>query len=255
MDRRLLFPAVAVTAWAQQTNPAAAKAENALRARAQEFFQLQVDKKYRQGEAMVAEESKDAYYNGSKYNIKNFTVQKVELLDNNTRAKVIILAKVTMVMPEAGAFDFDAPTTSVWKIEKGQWVLYIDPAPESQTPFGTLKPSQNNGSAAPPNVFPKAPPVSALRELVTIDRTSLALTAGAPPETVAISNNLPGGVDLEAQSDPISGLSWELEKKHLDGGEKTSIRFQAKGDGKRKGVVHLLVSPTGAKLDILVTIN
>ena len=47
MDIRLLFPAVAATAWAQQTSPAAAKAEQALRERVQRFYQLQQDKKYR----------------------------------------------------------------------------------------------------------------------------------------------------------------------------------------------------------------
>ena len=48
---------MAITAWAQQTNPAASKAEKALRARAQQFFQLEVDKKYRQAEAFVAVET------------------------------------------------------------------------------------------------------------------------------------------------------------------------------------------------------
>jgi len=80
------FPAVAITAWAQQTNPAAAKAEKALRARVEQFFQLQVDKKFRQVEPMVAADSKDLYYNASKPDLKAFEVQKVELLDHNTRA-------------------------------------------------------------------------------------------------------------------------------------------------------------------------
>ena len=81
MDRKLLLPVVAVTAWAQQANPAAVEAEKAVRARAQEFFDLQVGKKYRQGEAMVAEDSKDDYYNGDKYSFKSFTIQRVELSD------------------------------------------------------------------------------------------------------------------------------------------------------------------------------
>jgi hypothetical protein len=254
MDRRLLFPAVAITAWAQQTHPGSAKAEKALRARAQEFFQLEADKKYRQAEAFVAEESRDDYYNGNKYNIKNFSIQKVELLSNKS-AKVTIMAKVTLMMPQAGPMDFDAPATSNWKIEKGRWVLYIDPATKFQTPFGTLKPGQASGNPGPLNMAGKAPPVAALQESVTIDRKSLALRPGAPPETVTISNGLPGGVDLEVQSAPVSGLSWELEKKHLEAGEKTNLRFQAKGEGERQGVVHLLVSPTAAQLDITVSIK
>ena len=57
IDRRFLFPVAAATAWAQQPSPATAEAEAALRARAEQFFQLQVDKKYRPAEAMVAEDT------------------------------------------------------------------------------------------------------------------------------------------------------------------------------------------------------
>ena len=256
MDRRLLLAIFAVvTAWAQQTNPAAAKAEKALRARAQEFFQLQVDKKYRQAEPMVAEDSKDDYYTGGKYTIKGFTIQKVELLDNkNTRAKVTIRAKVTLMMPQAAATDFDAPVVSNWKVEKGKWAYYIDHS-ALPTPFGTIKPGGGDGKPTPFETQLKAPPVAALLEAVKIDRSSVVLKAGAPPETVTISNTLPGGVDLEVRSDPLAGLSSELEKKHLDAGEKTSLRLQATGEGNQKGAVHLLVSPTSAQLDIQVTIN
>jgi len=44
MDRRLLFPALAATAWAQQTSPAQAAADKALRARLNQFYQLMVEK-------------------------------------------------------------------------------------------------------------------------------------------------------------------------------------------------------------------
>src|SRR4051795_5429639 len=102
MNRKLLLVLVAATAFAEKNNPAVTKAEKALRARAQQFFQLETDKKYREGEALVATDSKDEYYNGGKYNIKAFTIQKVEFLDKNKRAKVTINAKVTLLMPQAG---------------------------------------------------------------------------------------------------------------------------------------------------------
>src|SRR5271154_6051875 len=106
IDRRFLFPVAAVTAWAQQPSPAAAEAEAALRARAEQFFQLQVNKKYRPAEAMVADDTKDLYYDGSKFNIDNFSIQKIELLDDNTRAKVTIKTKVTRIAPGFGAMVF-----------------------------------------------------------------------------------------------------------------------------------------------------
>ncbi len=254
MDRRLLLPVVAVTAWAQQNNPVAAEAEKALRARAQEFFELQVGKKYRQAESMVAEDSKDDYYDGGKYNFKSFTIQKVELSNGNTQARVTIVAKVTLVMPQA-AFDFDAPITTSWMVEGGQWVLHIEHPTAVQTPFGMIKPGTGDGKSTPFGVVGAAPSASALQEPVKVDRKSVVLTAGGAPEIVAIANVLPGGVDLEVRSDPVSGLSAELGKKHLEAGEKTSLRLQATGNGNQRGVVHLLVSPLGAQLDILVTVN
>jgi hypothetical protein len=254
MHRKILFLLISATASAQQTGSAPTKAEKALRARAQQFFQLEVDKKYREGEALVAADSRDEYYNGGKYNIKSFTIQKVEFQDKNTRAKVTIDAKVTLLMPQAGAMDFDAPVTSYWKIEKGHWVLYFDSAAR-QTPFGVIKPGQDNGKSNPFDTAQKAPSVAALQESVKLDKNSIVLTGGGPPETVTVSNSLPGGVDLDVQSALAPGLSWRLEKKHLEAGEKSTIRFQAGEGSKGKGVVHLLVSPTGAQLDILVTLN
>ena len=67
---------------------------------------MEVDKKYRQAEALVAGDSKDEYYNSNKYNIKSFKIQKIELFNNNTRAKVTILAKVTLIIRAGAANGF-----------------------------------------------------------------------------------------------------------------------------------------------------
>src|SRR5580704_7107848 len=99
IDRRFLFPVAAATAWAQQPSPAAAEAEAALRARAEQFFQLQVDKKYRPAEAMVADDTKDLYYNGKKFNITSFSIEKIEMLDDNAHARLTIKAKVKRAVP------------------------------------------------------------------------------------------------------------------------------------------------------------
>ncbi|MDE3197914.1 MAG: hypothetical protein KGN84_16315, partial [Acidobacteriota bacterium] len=101
MDRRLLFPAVAATAWAQQASPAAAEAEKALRDRVQQFYQLQVDKKYRQAEAIVADDTKDLYYEMGKPDIIAFSLGTVELLDGGMKANVLVKAKLRLLM--AGA--------------------------------------------------------------------------------------------------------------------------------------------------------
>src|SRR5580692_1418161 len=96
IDRRFLFPVAAVTAWAQQPSPAVAEVEAALRARVEQYYQLQVDKKFRQAEAMVAEDSKDDYYNRAKQDIKSFSIQQIEFRRDNSRARVTLKAKLVV---------------------------------------------------------------------------------------------------------------------------------------------------------------
>src|SRR4051812_48984270 len=120
MDRRFLFPALAATAWAQQAPQPAQAATEALRDRVQQYYQLMEDKKYRQAEGMVAEESKEDYYVGRKPDLKGFEVMSLDLTDEHT-AKVTVRAKIMMLMPGAGAQIFDMPSPTYWKIEQGVW--------------------------------------------------------------------------------------------------------------------------------------
>jgi hypothetical protein len=253
MDRRLLFPAVAITAWAQQPSPGAAEAEAALRARVEKFYQLQVDKKFRQAEELVAEESKDDYYNGSKLNIKGFSIQQIEWLDNNSRARVTVKGKV-VVSTVVGTQEFEMPALTSWKLESGQWVWYIDEELASRSPFGKINRSTNTapGTAAP--VRPTID-VATLMTQVTVDSTSVILNPSNPVRTVTVSNNLPGPVTLELNSPSLEGVSIEMEKSELKGGEKRAIQFRLTGDAKSSGVVRLVVSPLNKVFEIQVHSN
>src|SRR6185437_3565408 len=117
MDRRLLFPALAVTAVAQTTSPTNAKAEKALRARAQQFYQLELHENFRQAEALVADDSKDYFYNSGKPKFKDVSVGAIEITDKGTKATVHVNVKVELLAPGVGAQVFTAPATSTWKLE------------------------------------------------------------------------------------------------------------------------------------------
>lgn len=253
IDPRLLVPVVAATALAQQQSPEAAAAEAGLRARVQEFFQLQVEKKYRQAEALVAEDSKDAYYDEKKFNIRNFTIEKIELFDNNTKAKVTIKAGVTLLIPAAGrTLDLDAPATTLWKIDHDQWTYYVEPGTKIVTPFGSL---DARGPGAPPasNMVGKAPDIATLQSAVKADRDAVILTATEPEQSITVTNSLPGAVDLSLNGDRIDGFTVEIRKTRLEAGEKTEVVFSAKGEGHEARIVPILVSPIGAQLNIQVT--
>jgi hypothetical protein len=253
IDRRFLLPVAAATVWAQQPSPAAAEAEAALRARVEQFFQFQVDKKYRQAEALVAQDTKDAYYDGNKFNIKGFKISRIDLLEGNTRAKVTILGRVTFAMPAAGTVDIDAPSTTLWKLENVQWVYYVDPEAALQTPFGKIN-SQPAKGASPSSAMPgRAPDVATLLNQVKAAPASVVLTSESPRQSVTISNELPGDVDLELSGDHLEGFTVEIQNKHLKAGEKTLIQFTANDAGPWSRVVRILVAPLNTELDIQVT--
>jgi len=255
IDRRFLFPVAAVTAWAQQPSPAVAEAEAALRARVEQFYQLQVDKKFRQAEAMVADDSKDDYYNRAKQNINGFSIQQIEWLDNNTRARVTIKGKVTLRAALIGAQEFEMPLLTSWKLENGQWVWYVDPDLKGRTPFGKIEIAPPAGGAkdASPSAIGINP--TTLTDQVTLDLSSVTLSASSPEQTVTVTNRLPGPITLELTKPQLDGISVEIEKSDLKAGEKSAIRLRLTGEVKASGVVRLLASPLNKVLEIQVHSN
>lgn len=260
MDRRFLFPAVAATAWAQQTNPAAAKAEKALRDRVQQFYQLQQDKKYRQAEEFVAADTKDAYYDGKKPDIKGFTIDKVELLDRNTRAKVIVKAKIVVMMMGAGVQTFEMATPTTWKLENGKWRWYISAETRGMTPFGKMNGGTPGGAAAldtkgaaPGGI--EHPDVSALQGQISIDTTTVELTRHKRDQSVTIRNGLPGPLDLrmDPHAASIEGLTVKMDKTHLDAGESAVVEFHLYGEKKLADTVQIVATPLNRVFDIQVS--
>jgi hypothetical protein len=255
MDRRLLFPAVAITAWAQQPTPSAAEAEAALRSRVEQFYQLQVDQKFRQAEALVAEDSKDDYYNRAKLNIKGFSIQSIEWLDNGSRARVSVKGRLLVRAAMLANQEFEMVGISSWKIENGQWVWYIDEELASQTPFGRINRTRSaaSGNAAPPSA-PKVD-VATLMSQITLDSTSVTLNASNPVQTITLSNNLSGPITLELSNPQLEGVSIEVEKSELKAGEKSAIRFRLTGETKSSGVVRLVAAPLNKEFEIQVSSN
>jgi len=254
MNRRLFyFPAVAATVWAQQASPAEEESKKALISRVQAYYQLMTEKKYRQAEAFVAEESKEAYYNGKKPDIRGFEILKVELLDGGKRATVTIKAKVTMLMMGAGAQTFEMPSPTNWILDNGQWYWFIPEEVRNATPFGKLKVQDNAG--APLDTKGKAPEVGVLLNQVTIDRSAVVLDIDKPEQTVTITNSLPGPVDLQidAHVETIKGLAVKAEKLHLASGENTVVHLRWNGKDKISDTVEILAVPINRAFDIAVS--
>jgi hypothetical protein len=257
IDRLFLFPVAAVsTVWAQQPSPAAAEAEAALRARVEQFYQFQVDKKFRQSESMVAEDSKDDYYNRAKQNIKRFSIEKIELMDDNTRATVTLKENIVLTAALIGSQAFDMPLIATWKVENGQWVWFLDPATKGQTPFGKFK----AGPAEPAtgNLVPLPVPsieIEALKTQVTVDRESVTLNAAHPEDAVTFTNHMPGSITLELTKPQMAAVSVDLEKSNLKAGETGTIQFRLSGEAKSSGIVRVVAAPLNQVFEIQVRSN
>jgi hypothetical protein len=246
MDRRLLFPAVVASAWAQQTSPAAvepekAEAEKAVRARAEQFYQLEAGGKFRQAEAFVAEDTKDYYYDNGKPDIRKFQIDKVEFTDA-THATLTVMVTTKLKAPGFASQEFSVPTLSTWKMENGEWVWYYVQNAVIDTPFGKWQ--VTSGKDAAPAMPPGMPTASSLDGMVSIDRTSVELVAGSrKAETVTISNQLPGVVSVDIGADRPKGLVVAVDKKQLARGEKAVVSFSIDGDTKPSGSVRISVPP------------
>jgi hypothetical protein len=242
MDRRLLFPAIAATAWAQQTAPATAEAEKALRARASQFYQLEVDKKFRQAEALVAEDTKDYFYDNGKPDIKDFRFDKAEISEDGTQAKLTVTVTAVMKIPAIGVQEFKVVIPATWKIEKGEWVWYMEQEGTMDTPFGKIKVQRNEGNEMPKP--PGMPDMSKMDALVSIDRTSVQLVPGnAKPETVTILNGMPGPISVQVVGDRPQGLIVQIDNSQPGKGEKAVISLSAATNAKPGGTVRISAGP------------
>src|SRR5260370_24279308 len=63
--------------------------DEALRARITGFYQAHVDKKFRQADQFVAEDTKDFYYESNKPAYLSFNIGKITYSENFTKAKAI----------------------------------------------------------------------------------------------------------------------------------------------------------------------
>ena len=170
----------------------------------------------------MAEDSKDDFYNGAKPDIKSFSIQEIEWMDNNSRARVILKRKVGVKTP-LGTQEFDLRAIALWKMENGQWVWYIDHDTPHPGPFGLVAPPPTGAARGPADAPPPPAKLDAaiLMKQVTVDNTSVVFTASNPAQSVTISNDLPGLITL--------GLREPLAWGNRGGIGKTGAQIGRKG--------------------------
>ena len=231
--------------------------DEALRQRVSGFFQAHVDKKFRQADAFVAEDSKDAFFTMEKQPYLSFEIVKIVYSDQFTKAKVITANGMEWRSPRIGKVLVKPPMTSLWKLENGQWFWYVLPSEQHRdTPFGRMTPGPDNPNPTILDAFKGVSPQQVANS-VKVDRPEVRLSSYEPAsETVTVTNSMPGEVSLQLMVPLMAGLQAKLDKALLKPNDTATISFQyvpKDKSAKETVVVTLRVEQTNQNIPIRLT--
>ena len=231
-------------------NKPPADVDRALRARIDEFYQDHVEGKFRQADALVAEDTKDFYFASNKPKYLSFDIQRIDYSEGFTRAKAIILCEQYVMMPGFADKPLRVPTPSTWKLVDGQWYWYVDQTAVRQSPFGLMKPGPGAGSGLP--AVPDAKAMAFIYTQVKADKSVVSLKPGGE-EQVTLTNNAQGTVSIELTG-ALPGVDVKLDRMNIGAGEKGILTLRASKDAK-PGVLSLRVEQTNQVIPIQVKIE
>lgn len=256
----LCAPAVLGNAvWAQQDtselfNRAPKGIDDALRARVTEFYQLHVKGDFRRAEALVAEDTKDFFYNHDKPQYLGFEINRIEYSDGYTKAKVMVSVEERVLFPGFNGRVMKIPTPSYWKIEDGKWYWYIDQAKLNETPWGVMKPGPASpDDASPAAILPTLPGTSEeVMNMVRADKSALTLAPGESAQ-VAIENAMPGPMTLSIEG-KLPGIETQFDSATIPAKGKVTLRVKA-SEGAKDGTITVVASPLGKQMPIKITVK
>lgn len=234
--RTLLLAGLFACLLSAQTHPAATKTSSvevpaetveAVKARALEFYQLQMKGKFRQAEAMVCDDSKDAYYDSRKEQWRSVDISKV-IFDTPQTARVVI-SLGTQLNTLMGSAPAVFPFTSKWRQEAGRWCYVIPPPSEREvkTPWGDMHSGKGDGNiAGAGGTISKPVEVGQVMRGVEVSKTKIVLNEKKPSQDkLTVSNHLQGAVQVEVDGTQGRGLTWKLSSTSLREGQSCEIEF------------------------------
>lgn len=232
--------------------------DEALRARITKFYQAHVEGKFRAADALVAEDSKDAFFEADKTRCRSFNLMSVKYSDSFSRAVAVIACETDFPMPMGRPMAVKMPVRSQWKTVDGQWFWYLDPVSDKEavTPFGIRKPQnpQQPAAAAAPRVAPMD--IETVFKQVKTDKQEVSFDPSAKGvNRVVVTNQMLGSISVSLDPPVLEGLDLKLDRTSLGQGESAvlSIAYEpAKNRKPSAAVVRVIVSPLGQALPIQI---
>jgi len=202
--------------------------DEALRARIAEFYQLHVDSKFRQAEALVAEDSKDFFYSANKPKYLGFEIKNIVYNDDFTKAKATVVTQMVVMAPGFLGKPVPVPIPSRWKIDNGRWCWYIDESELNVTPFGKMKAGTASADATLPAAIPSAEEAARmLANGVKAEQNEAELKIReVSTAEYTIANGMPGKVTLSLEAALFPGITAKLDREQLAPGEKAHVSVE-----------------------------
>ncbi len=148
-------------------DPAPPEVDQALRSRVTEFLNHHVTGEFRKAEALVAEDSKDIFYNRNKPRYLGCKgIVSIRYSEHFTKAYVTALCTIPAMIQGGGSELQDdgqpqipmgpptVPIPATWKLENGKWCWYLDKEMDRMTPFGMLPAMPPGQATAPGAILP-----------------------------------------------------------------------------------------------------
>jgi hypothetical protein len=256
MPRFALFVLLTASAFAQPNDPFKPKppaaVDAALRARVQEFFDLHIKGQFRKAEELVAEDTKDFFYSGNKPKYLGCDLSKIDYSNNFTKANVVMVCEMYIMMPGFADRPMKVPTPSAWKLVDGKWYWWVDQDALRNTPWGRMTAGEYPAKgAAPPPPLAALPTADSLFKQIQLDKDAIRLKAGESAQVI-ISNGAPGPASLSLPQ-ALQGIEAKLDKSTLQAGGKAVLTLRA-AKGAKSGVFNVQVEQTMQLLPVQVTI-
>jgi hypothetical protein len=232
--------------------------EEALRARIEKFYGFYMEGKFRAADALVAEDSKDAFYVAGKRKCRSIKIDTLRFSEDFSKADVMVSCDTDVMIEPVGLIRTPVPMRTRWKMLDGDWFWYVDPASEQgiQTPFGFFKAGSPNGPATGMGMPAAGMSVEALTKLVKVDRQQVSFDVNTKGVgRVVVTNTMPGAVSLVLEPKELPGFELALDKTDIAQGQSAvlSIGYVPSKDRKpAPALVKIVVSPTEQEIPIRI---
>ena len=234
--------------------------DEALRERVRRFYQAHTDGKWRQADQMVAEDSKDVFFEADKRRYKSCEIARIDYSEEFRKARVLVSCEGTMLIGVGGSIPVKIPVTSDWKVIDGEWFWYVTSGDGAQrTPFGVMRPGSGAaGGSAPAGAAAVAQGVEMAKQgrVVELEASEVELPAAGGAREIAIRNRMPGTVTLELEKAAVPGVTAALDPAQVPAGGSAMLKIAYTPGAKpvASAEVRVRVQPLGQVLVVKVSI-